>query len=232
MSGWSEFFEDVPSLPASLPDRRPTKLPEAGKLARSLRNGKTVNDLAVHYGYAARVIHRRLTDAGWDTKTGQYVGSTANTGAPLSVRGGGPGTAVHHVGGGDNPNVVPLVARPIRERPKSTGFPWPERPDVPFPTVPQIKRRPRTQTPARRRVSEARRKLTPAMRADIARRYENLESSVALAAEYGVNQRTIRNALREQGVHVRTRSEAGYLRWAANHPEEAAERAGTGDGAA
>lgn len=226
MSDWSGFFED---LPASLPDRKVTKLPEAAKLARSLRSGKTVSDLAVHYGVAGRVIRVRLRSAGWDDDTGLWNGDRVTSGnPPLAVRGSGPGASVHHIGGGDNPNVVPLVARPIRERPKHEGFAWPAPSGAPFPTVPRP--RPRVR-PSRRRFNSdgtsltRPRKLDDATRLEIARRYEEqLDSSVSLAAEYGVNQRTIRNILREEGVHVRNRSEAGYLRWAANHPEEAAAR--------
>lgn len=225
MSGWEGFFEEDAPLPPSLPDR-PLKLPEANKMARSLRTGRTVSDLAVRYGVAVRVITRRLTDAGWDPATGKWAGAKPTKDTPLSMRGGGPGTALHYVGGGDNPNVVPLVARPIRERPKSTGFPWPQREESAqsAPVVPRLRPHPRRSASTRRRSSpnEARRKLTLAMREEIARRYEkNLESSVTLAAEFGVNQRTIRKALAEEGVHIRSRSEAGYLRWAANHPQQA-----------
>jgi hypothetical protein len=61
----------------------------------------------------------------------------------------------------------------------------------------------------------------------IARRYtENLESSVILAEDYNVNQRTIRKALIEEGVAIRDRAEAGRLRHqqrkAASEPQDAA----------
>ena len=207
------------NVPASLPNKQ-TPLPEANKLARMIRSGRTINDLAVRYGVSGVFIQQTLTSNGWDASTGQWTGGDPKDfrGAPLAVLGGGPGQSRHHVGGGDNLHGLPLTSRPFTERPKPKGFAWPTPPDTPFPTGAKSRRRPRVPTAAAREANTARRKLSTEDRKEVARRYiENLESSVALAEVYSVNQRTITKVLRAEGVTLRSRSEAGRLRWLSEH---------------
>ena len=205
MSGWANLDETPPSLP----DTQPKRLPEANKLARMVRSGRTISDLAVRYNIRGSEIIQRLTSNGWDASNGKWVGGDPKDyqGPPLAVLGGGPGESRHHVGGGDNPNGVPTTVRPFTERPKPKGFAWPEPAEIPAP----VKRKPpvrrRTRTFALSEANKARRKLSDTDRIEIARRYEqNLESSVVLASDYNVNQRTIRN-----------RNEAGRIRWQHEH---------------
>lgn len=210
MSSWEGSYDEV------LPQPKSPSLPEANKMARMLRTGRTVNELALRYGAESALIVQRLTSNGWDPSTGRWTGGDPKDfrAAPLAVRGDGPGQACHHVGGGDNPSVVPVVARPIRERPKLRGIVWPDPPATPTTATTNAPRARRTQTPLRAISNEGRRKLTPSQRAEIARRYmDGLESSAVLAEEYGVNQRTIRKAIIEQGGRIRSRSEASTVRW-------------------
>lgn len=209
--------------------RRKSKLPEANKMARSLRSGVTTGDLAVRYGINSHVIIQTLTAAGWDPVTGVSVrGEPPQPPAPLSARAGGPGKTCHHVGGGDNPNVVPTTPRPFKERVHPTGLAWPERP----PVDPRILRAPRPEPRHRKPPREKKydsSRGTPAaglsaeQRATICERYRNLESSVELAREYGINDRTVRKLLRREGVQVRTRGEAMRLRQAKRRAETAAQ---------
>jgi hypothetical protein len=233
VSGWEGFYEEVPSSlaksrPASLPDTPAKKLPEAAKLARMLRSGRTPSELSVRYGVRSSLIVQRLTSAGWDPSNGHWTGGNPKDfrPAPLTSRGEGPGKACHHVGGGDNPNGVPVVARPIRERPKPTGFAWPTPPDTPWQVTPRpkppVRRRPRTFAQLRE-ANNARRKLSDADLAEIKRRYtEEYESSVALARAFHVNDRTIRKQLRNEGVVIRGRGELGKIQLEKRRAERAA----------
>lgn len=194
-------------------EKRVSKLPEANKMARMLRSGRTISDLSVRYGVNSNVIAQQLTANGWDASNGAWVGGDKKDyriGTPLSARGDGPGENRQYVGGGDNPNVVPTVARPFTERHHFTGFAWPTPVDVPPGTTYQ---RPLIVS-AQQAGNNARRKITPEQEAEMAQRYvEDLESSVVLARAYGVNQRTIRKHLHNMGIQLRTRSEALQLRY-------------------
>lgn len=184
---------------------RPSRMPEANKMARMLRSGRTPGELATRYGVHANAIMQQLTANGWDASTGAWVGGDQKdyvTGAPLAIRGGGPGESCHHVGGGDNPSVVSMGARTFHQRPRATGFAWPDAP----PAVP-LKRR-------SRRAQVSRRKITAAQEAEMAKRYLDGESSVTLAREYQVNERTVRKHLSQLGVVLRSRGEALRLRHA------------------
>jgi hypothetical protein len=210
MSSWPSYEE----LPASLPDSTPKKVPEANKLARMIRTGRTVSDLSVRYNVQPREIMQRLTAAGWDVGTGLWTGGDPKDyrAAPLAVKGEGPGQSCHHVGGGDNPNVVPLKPPPYRERSKPEGFRFP--PIEKDPTVRKVAPRIYPHEPTAG-------KLSSADRREIARRYvEDIDSSVTLAKDYGVNQRTIRKALVRAGVTIRSRSETTKLRWEAEKNKE------------
>lgn len=185
---------------------RPSGMPEANKMARMLRSGRTTGDLALRYGIASTVIITQLTSNGWDASTGAWVGGDKKDytpGAPpLAVRGGGPGQSGHHVGGGDNPNVVPTATRPFTQRRRPTGFAWPPPVNSPVAPVPP-KRRP-----------NGTRKIGAEVETELVQRYLDGEIMVTLAHEYGVSERTVRKRLVALGVPVRGRSEALRLRYA------------------
>jgi hypothetical protein len=189
---------------------RKVKLPEANKMARMLRTGRTLDDLTVRYGINSNVITQRLIANGWNPETGAWVGdskSAQQAGAPLSARGDGAGQTRHHVGGGDNPNVVSTVSRPIRQRREYT-FVWPVSETKPAPVV---------VAPRPRRITDpwssphTNRKVTPEQGNAMATRYLDGESSVELGRAFGVNERTVRKYLVALGVPLRTRSEALQL---------------------
>lgn len=223
MSGWERFYEDtgpVRTTPATVsPNRkRKSKLPEANKLARSIRNGCTISDLAVRHGFSGEHIIRVLTSGGWDASNGQWTGGDKKSfrRPPLTVRGDGAGKAMHHVGGGDNPNGVPTATRPFTERRRPTGFAWPVRegePETPRPERKNPGSKPRTFRQLRE-ANESRRKLSEDDLKLIKHLYvEEFWASTRLAKKYGVNQRTIRKALVHMGVPIRDRSAAGKIRW-------------------
>lgn len=187
---------------------RKSKMPEANKMARMLRTGRTKGELAARYGVTATAIAVQLAAHGWDPNTGTWIGGDkkSDPGAPLSARGGGPGASGQYVGGGDNPNVVPTTTRPFTQRPKPTGFAWPVRDDD-APAAPP--RRPVSSTWDK--VSDANRrppKVTPEMAVEMAKRYLDGESSVVLGRIFGVNERTVRKRLVLMGVPLRSRGEA------------------------
>lgn len=194
--------------------RRKTKLPEANKMARSIRSGFSTGDLAVRYGINSFVIINQLVNSGWDPTTGIWVGDNRHVDTPLSARGDGAGFTCHHVGGGDNPNVVPTVARPFKERVRP-AFVWPDPdPNEPPPRQPKparLTRRPGAYRESGRGTPGG--KLTSMQRGEIAQRYLKGEPSTALGAEYGVDDRTVRKLLRRMNVPVRTRGEALKLRY-------------------
>jgi len=205
--------------------RRQSPLPEANKMARSIRNGSTAGDLAVRYGINSHVIIKILTSTGYDPSTGVWVGGDRPRPPALTTLGAGPGQTRHHVGGGDNPSVVPTSTRPFTQRQHPTGLAWPERPPMEPPAYVPKHRKPgparqRTSKPPRVKVYDSSRgipggKLTADERDAICERYvEKKESSVELAREYGINDRTVRKLLRRRGVEVRSRSEALRLRHA------------------
>lgn len=185
---------------------RKSRMPEANKMARMLRSGRTSEDLATRYGVTTTAIRLQLAAHGWDPTTGDWIGGEkkADDGAPLSARGDGPGVSGHYVGGGDNPNVVPTVSRPFHERPKPTGFAWPVREGQ----VAVPPRKPISTTwdpvPAANRV----RKITTEQATEMVKRYLDGESSVVLARSFGVNERTVRKRLVQMGITLRTRGEA------------------------
>lgn len=191
---------------------RKSNMPEANKMARMLRSGRTASELAERYGVNSTQIMQQLTANGWDCSTGAWVGGDKKDyvgGICLATRGGGPGVSGHYVGGGDNPNVVSTVARPFTQRPKPTGFDWPARENTPVVVPPKRRTVTSSGTWSRTRVS----KISPAQEVELARRYlEDQESSVTLGHEYGVNERTIRKHLRDAGVPLRSRAEAQRLR--------------------
>lgn len=193
-------------------EQRKSHLPEANKMARMLRSGRTISDLAVRYGINSHVIAQQLTANGWDASNGAWVGGDRKdyqVGSPLSARGGGPGESRHHVGGGDNPTVVPTAVRPFTQRRHPTGFAWPVTADVP----PEAQYQ-RPEIVRQQAGNNARRKITAAQEAEMVQRYVvDQESSVTLARAYGVNQRTIRKHLHNKGVQLRTRAEALQLRY-------------------
>lgn len=197
-------------------NRRKSKLPEANKMARMIRSGRTTGDLAIRYGADSDTIIRQLTAHGYDASTGHWVGGNKKDyvdHVPLSVRGAGPGLSVHHVGGGDNPTVISIGIRPIKQRSRPTGLAWPVN-DTPFavPSKSHLRVQPGlwNDTPKNRV-----RKISADQAIEIAKRYlVGEESSVTLAHEYGVNERTIRKYLRGLGVPVRTRTEALRLSYA------------------
>lgn len=197
--------------------QRKSKLPEANKMARMLRSGRTTGDLAVRYGINSLVIVQQLTANGWDAGTGAWVGGDKKdyqSGAPLTARGDGAGLTCHHVGGGDNPTVVSTATRPFRERPRPAGFPWPP---APVAVPPEPKLTPRAQANLWKQVQQAgnnaRRKLNAEQEVELAKRYLiGLESAVVLARDFGVNERTVRKRLHALGIPLRTRSEALQLR--------------------
>lgn len=220
--------------------RRVSKLPEANKMARSIRNGSTTGDLAVRYGINSNVIVRQLLNSGWDPATGIWVGDNRPKGAPLNARGDGQGETRHHVGGGDNPTVVPLAARPIRERVRQP-FVWPQAPEQPKvaspaesaqparPVTELAKRRkpgPKAGTPSTRAYKPRSRegaqrppwcgvpggRLTVWEKSQIIQRYIAGEPATSLGAEFGADDRTVRNLLKREGVPLRTRGEAIRLR--------------------
>lgn len=191
---------------------RKSKLPEANKMARSIRSGCTVGDLTVRYGVNSHVITNQLVNSGWDPATGVWVGDNRPYVTPLSARGDGAGFTCHHVGGGDNPGVVPTTPRPFTERVRPK-FQWPD-PDpneVRRPPAPRKLRRVRPYGEERGRPGG---RLTAMQRAEIVQRYIGGEPSTALGPEYGVDDRTVRKLLRRTGVPVRSRSEALKLRYA------------------
>jgi DNA-binding CsgD family transcriptional regulator len=191
-------------------EQRKSKMPEANKMARMLRSGRTLGDLAVRYGINSNAISQQLYLHGWDARTGQKKECGVNMDyghhpPALSARGDGPGHTCHHVGGGDNPTVVPTVAVPYRERPHYAGIVWPVV-ETAWKVPPKTKPRPRPAPRAR--------KINTEQETEMSARYLNGESSVALAAAYGVNERTIRSRLRKLGVPMRSRGEALRLRHA------------------
>jgi hypothetical protein len=150
--------------------------------------------------------------AGWHTVTGEPVIGARVRGVPLSARGAGPGQSCHYVGGGDNPNVVPTTPTLHHTRkPKPTGFSWPEYPDQPAGVPPTVLHSP---NPRVYGPKAGRRKLDHTARVEIASRYLDGGSSVALAEDYDVDPRTIRKALKEMGVAIRTAHESNLLRQA------------------
>lgn len=197
--------------------RRKSPLPEANKMARSIRSGSTTGDLAVKYGINSHVIIQQLRESGWNPDSGEKMEPKKTPTIPLATLGGGPGETRHHVGGGDNPTVVPTVARPFTQRPHPTGLVWPEPAPV---EAPAYRPRHRKPGPARERIYDPNAsgrgipggKLTADQRAEIAKRYLEGEPSTALAVEYGVNDRTVRKLLIRMEVPVRTRGEAMRLR--------------------
>lgn len=195
-------------------ESRKSHMPEANKMARMLRSGRTTGDLAVRYGVNSNVIAQQLTANGWDAGTGEWVGGDKKdyrTGTPLSARGNGAGQTCHYVGGGDNPNVVPTTSRPFTERRRFTGFAWPA--PAEGPPEPHYQRPQSLQDQAQQAGNNARRKLTALQEIEIAARYVvDLESMVQLARAFKVNQRTIRKHLESQGVVLRSRAEALQLR--------------------
>lgn len=70
-------------------------------------------------------------------------------------------------------------------------------------------RRAKTATSASRRVI----KVPAEQRPEIARRYENGESVIALAKAYGVSEGSIRYAVQKAGVTIRSKTEAAALRF-------------------
>lgn len=196
-------------------EQRKSGLPEAGKMARMLRSGRTTGDLAVRYGINSNVIVQQLVAHGYDAGTGAWVGGEKlayQSDAPLSARGDGAGQTCHHVGGGDNPNVVSTATRPFTERRRWTGFAWPA-PTAPVAVPPEPKlRRVRNDPYGRQAGNNARRKISPEQETEIAKRYLDGESSVVLARAYQVNERTIRKHLHNLGVPLRSRTEALKLR--------------------
>lgn len=188
-------------------EQRKSQMPEANKMARMLRSGRTTEDLALRYGVNSYVVEQQLTLHGWDVRSGKSVADHqpkdyARRTPALSARGDGPGQTCHFVGGGDNPNVVPTVARPYRPQPHPTGIVWPVS-DTAW-VVPAA--------PKPRRSSPRTRKISVAQETEMAARYLDGESSVDLARVFDVNERTIRTRLRNLGVPLRTRSEALRLR--------------------
>lgn len=188
--------------------KRKSLWPEPNKMARMIRSGRSVSDLAVRYGINPQVIRQQLVLFGWDSRTGVWIGGI-DRGAPLNARGGGPGESLQYIGGGDNPHVVPLAVVPHERKPKPTGFPWPEMP--PMATVTPLQ--PVTLSPRSQGRRPTLRKLTDSMVNEISVRYLDGESSVGLATEFGVNQRTIRKVLRMMDISIRSRSEANVVRY-------------------
>lgn len=190
-------------------------LPEPERLARMLRSGQSRRDLSIRYAIDERQIANRLRGAGWDAVTGRWVGGGDRTTViPLTVRGGGPGRSGHYVAGGDNPNVVPTSPIPHRHRARPTGFNWPEPVAVAPPVaVPEPPPEPiRIERAYSTSANDIRRKLSDQALQEIADAYADGESTITLATNHGVNERTIRKALRKMGVRMRTRSEALKLR--------------------
>lgn len=197
--------------------KRKSAWPESNKMARMIRSGRTVSDLAVRYGTNPQVIRQQLLLFGWDPRTGAWIGGI-DRGSPLTARGDGAGFALSYVGGGDNPNVVPLAPRPHERKPKPTGFAWPEQPPFVAPQRPQL-----VTLPPQDQNRPALRKLTNQMVNEIVVRYLDGESSVVLGRDYNVNQRTIRKALSRAGVVIRDRSAANVVRHARRRESMAAQ---------
>lgn len=200
-------------MTGSMASRR-SNMPEANKMARMLRTGRTKSDLASRYSVTTTAIALQLAANGWHPETGEWVGGRreADTGAPLSARGDGAGTSGHYVGGGDNPNVVPTTTRPFTQRPKPRGLAWPDRGDAPAAMAPR--RHPTSESwSTARRANGHKHKLNPEQETEMAKRYLDGESSVDLGRIFGVNDRTVRKRLASLGVPLRTRGEALKLRY-------------------
>lgn len=202
--------------------QRASRIPEANKMARMLRSGRTTGELAERYRVHSTVIINQLASHGYDPKTGDSIDrepeihSSCN---PLALRGGGPGQSGHYVGGGDNPNVVSTIARPLpQRRPRPTGFAWPTVSAEPVAVAPKPKKPVQRSTGSRWGTrGGANRKLTQEQENAMASAYLDGESSGMLARTYGVHERTVRKRLVDMGVVLRTRSEAQRLSVARRH---------------
>jgi hypothetical protein len=129
--------------------------------------------------------------------------------------GQGPGVACHHVGGGDNPDVVPTQPRPYARRVRKPGIVWPERPPIDTKAVVKRLRETDPETPQREKldVRSIAHRLTAAERDELIRRYKDGEASTKLAAVYGLTSRSVRKFLTRNGVELRSRADANRLRF-------------------
>ncbi len=187
-------------------------LPSASEMAAALRAGATRASLAGRYGVHESTIGGHLSQAGWNSGTGERTGWTPTRAVPLTAMGDGPGSSRGHVGGGDNPGVLPRGRVVYSRRPaRPSGIIW---------TTPAAASAggcaaagvPAPNDRGRLYRLDPRAKLDADQRTVIAARYLDGESSTVLGRDYDVNPSTIVHALRQLGVEIRSLSEAALAR--------------------